>query len=227
MDMIDYDISPLYHIENICAKKPHTICDSIIMKQNALDVMGQLEGWCSREKAFVLMDLLLEIRPQVVLEVGVFGGKSLIPMAFALKHNQKGKIIGIDPWDAQISTEGLEVEHAEWWLSIDHEAILQHLITKIKEHDLDGYIELIRATSIDAHIKAKEIDVLHIDGNHSDMASYIDVTKWVPLVKKGGLIIFDDLDWHTTARAIQWLDEHCTRVTEFRGVNVWAIWIKT
>lgn len=226
MDMIASD-SPYVpqHYENICARK-HTVCDAIIMKQNALNAMGQLEGWCSREKASVLIDLIMEMRPQVVLEVGVFGGKSLIPMAFALQYNQKGKIYGIDPWDANRSIEGLATEHVEWWLSIDHEAILQDLITKIGDFGLGDYIELIRATSYDATIKPKEIDVLHIDGNHSDETSFIDVTKWVPYVKKGGVIIFDDLDWHTTARAIQWLDENCTKVTEFRGANVWAIWIK-
>jgi predicted O-methyltransferase YrrM len=226
VDTIDYNAPPSYHIENVCAKKQSAACEALVMKQKALSAMGRLEGWCTREKALVLIDLLLEIRPQVVLEVGVFGGKSLIPMAFALQFNRKGKIIGIDPWDSQKSIEGQTIEHAEWWLSIDHEAILQDLINKISEHKLGNYIELIRSTSIDATIKTREIDVLHIDGNHSDQTSYIDVTKWVPYVKKGGLIIFDDLDWASTARAIRWLDDHCIRVTEFRGENVWAIWVK-
>lgn len=224
MDMVPYVNIPSY--ENMCARKHNNVCDAIIMKQNALEAMKQLEGWCSPEKASVLIDLITEMRPQVVLEVGVFGGKSLIPMALALQYNQRGKIYGIDPWDANRSIEGLEIEHVEWWLSIDHETILQGLIEKINEFGLNEYIELIRATSLDASIKPKEIDVLHIDGNHSEETSFIDVTKWVPYVKKGGVIIFDDLDWHTTARAIQWLDEHCTKVTEFRGANVWAIWIK-
>ncbi len=227
MEMISYDSPNIPPYENICARKHNTVCDSILMKQNALNAMKQLEGWCSQEKASVLIDLILEMRPQVVLEVGVFGGKSLIPMAFALQHNQKGKIYGIDPWDASRSIEGLETEHAEWWLSIDHDAILQDLRKKINEYGLGDYIELIRATSLNATIKPKEIDILHIDGNHSEEASFLDATKWVPYVKKGGVIIFDDLDWHSTARAIQWLDENCTRVTEFRGANVWAIWIKS
>jgi hypothetical protein len=74
--------------------------------------------------------------------------------------------------------------------------------------------------------------MLHIDGNHSDETSYIDVTKWVPFVKQGGLIIYDDITWSengvtaSQARAVAWLDEHCIKLAEFSDVCVWGIWLK-
>lgn len=226
MDMIPQEVlsSPAAY-EHVIVKNEKAI-SQLMLKQKAFQAMEKLEGWCSKEKAIVLMDLLLTMRPKTVVEVGVFGGKSLVPMAFALKYNQRGKIYGIDPWDPMKSIEGLEQEHADWWVSVDHDAIMNDLIKKISDFDLENYIQLIRATSLDAVIPANEIDFLHIDGNHSEETSMIDVMKWVPLVRKGGLIIFDDLDWKTTAKATEWLDTNCERITEIRGSNIWGIWLK-
>src|ERR1700730_11515979 len=56
-------------------------------------------GWCSEEKALNFVDLILTAKPKVCVEIGVFGGASLIPTAFALKHLKEGIVIGIDPWD--------------------------------------------------------------------------------------------------------------------------------
>ena len=69
-------------------------------------------------------------------------------------------------------------------------------------------------------------DILHIDGNHSEATSLYDVKKWTPLVKPGGLIIFDDTTWGTTGRAVQWLDENCCKLGEYHEDNDWGIWIK-
>jgi predicted O-methyltransferase YrrM len=201
------------------------ICQTLILKRNVFQAMERLEGWCSLDKASILIDLVLALKPHVVVEIGVFGGKSLVPMAYALKHNQRGKIYGIDPWVASISAEGMTPEHAEWWNSIDHEQIMQTLITRITEFELNDYTQLLRETSKDAKI-SKKIDLLHIDGNHSAETSYFDVTKWVPLVRSGGIIIFDDLDWDTTVNAVEWLNTHCIKVTEIKSTNIWGIWLK-
>ncbi len=117
-----------------------------------------------------------------------------------------------------------------WWSLLDHDNILRGLVQKIRQFDLSNYIELIRTTSEDAPL-INGIDILHIDGNHSEETSYFDVTKWVPLVKSGGLIIFDDMNWYengmyTTQRSVDWLDEHCTKFAEFTDSCTWGIWIK-
>jgi hypothetical protein len=58
-------------------------------------------------------------------------------------------------------------------------------------------VQLVQSTSESAAL-IEDIELLHIDGNHSETTSLIDVTKWVPQVKKGGIIIFDDVNWVTT-----------------------------
>lgn len=195
------------------------------VKQSAFQSMHLLEGWCSEQKAAVLIDLVLLLKPTNIVEIGVFGGKSLIPMAYALKANGLGKIYGVDPWDNIASIEGMDGVNREYWNQVNHQAILEGLLEKIGQFQLENQVELIRATSAAAPI-VPNIDMLHIDGNHSEEASYVDVTKWVPLVRKGGIIIFDDINWSTTGLAVQWLEAHCTKLAEFRGDNIWGIWVQ-
>lgn len=195
------------------------------VKQRAFKYMKSLEGWCTRSKASILMDLVLTLEPKTIVEVGVFGGKSLIPMACALKAAGRGKIYGIDPWDSAESVKGMDSVNCEWWGSLDHRKILLDLQLKIMEFGLQRQIELIEATS-ELAPPIPCIDILHLDGNHSEKASYADVRKWVPLVRKGGVIIFNDLTWGTNINAVKWMDEHCIKLARFEEGNEWGIWIK-
>ncbi|HEY2810264.1 MAG TPA: class I SAM-dependent methyltransferase [Rhabdochlamydiaceae bacterium] len=201
------------------------------IKTEAFAYMRHLDGWCSEQKASVLIDIICRVRPKKIVEIGVWGGKSLIPMACALRANECGKIFGIDPWDSSASLE--EVMHESnraYWSYADHELVYSQLKEKISTFTLQDYIQLIRSTS-EAAPDIIDIDILHIDGNHSEKTSYFDVIKWVPHVKPGGWIIFDDMTWYengifTTARAIEWLNTHCIKFAQFNDNCTWGIWIK-
>ncbi len=225
--MIDY--SPSY--EEVAPMPSDEQRRVSYIKQQALEFMTQLHGWCSPEKGEFLIDLITKVRPKIVVEIGVWGGRSLIPMAHALKANGEGTIFGIDPWARSESVQWVTEEaNRNFWDHADHEWVYQHLLQKIGEFRLEQQIRLCRATSESA-APIHEIDILHIDGNHSDPTSYLDVTKWVPLVKSGGWILFDDMRWfengvYTTARAGHWLDEHCYKFAEFTDICTWGVWIK-
>lgn len=199
--------------------------DRVQFKKQVLSKIKELDGWCSDKKASFLMDFVLKKRPTIAVEIGVYGGKSLIPVAFAMKYNGHGKIYGIDPWIKEASMEGMEGVNLEWWGNLDHNVILDKLNLHIKNFNLEKYIELIRKTSKDCK-NIPNIDIIHIDGNHSEKSAYYDVTKWVPLVKKGGYIILDDLDWDGTRKAVSWLNAHCEKVLEVSEGNIWAVWKK-
>lgn len=224
MDYNHYDVkeSPKSHYEYVTQQVSANLPT---LKSEVFKATEQLHGWCSNEKASILIDLIVAFKPQVVVEIGVFGGKSLIPMAFALRYNKQGKIYGVDPWDNIASAEGMDGVNLDWWISVDHDQILEDLEQKIDAFALKPQIELIRSTSENCRL-IENIQILHIDGNHSEKTSYLDVIKWVPLVKSGGLVIFDDITWGTTKLATEWLDAHCTKVAEYHGDNVWGIWIK-
>ena len=193
--------------------------------------MSQLTGWCTERKAGVLIDIVLKTRPKKILEIGVYGGKSVVPMACALQALGEGVIYGIDPWDNDAAIQWVMNEsNIEYWSKTDLQWIKRELIMKIRQFKLEDEIILIESTS-EAAEPIQDIDILHIDGNHSDVTSYFDVTKWAPLVKSGGWIILDDMTWYengifTTARAAAWLDAHCKKLAEFKDDSVWGIWIK-
>lgn len=220
---------PAIHYERVVLTDYRsTLIDAV--KKNAFGYMTELEGWCTNNKAAILIDLVFLFQPKVIVEIGVFGGKSLVPMATALKVTSKGKIYGIDPWSSAASAEGMDGVNYEWWSTLDHVAILRGLQEKLFLFDLENHVKLIQSTSENASI-IENIDFLHVDGNHSEKASLIDVYKWVPLVRKGGLIIFDDITWSSTtgtnAAAVQWLDENCIRLVELHDTgNDWGIWVK-
>lgn len=218
------DSTPPSHYESVVlTENTNILIDHV--KKTSFSYMNQLEGWCTKNKAAVLIDLIFMTNAKTVVEIGVWGGKSLIPMAYALKASSKGTIYGIDPWDNLESIEGMDGANYEWWLSVDHKKILDGLKAKINEFDLSDQITLIRNTSAKAD-PIENIDILHIDGNHSEKAAMEDVTKWVPLVRKGGFIIFDDVSWGDNASAVQWLDDNCFRISVFREDNEWGIWLK-
>lgn len=195
------------------------------LKNKVFLSMKELHGWCSEQKASILIDLIQLIKPEKVVEIGVWGGKSLIPMAYAVQANGMGTVYGIDPWSAQASSDGMDGANLDWWSAVDHEMVYQGLVKNIENFNLQDDVVLIRKTSEEADL-IEGIGLLHIDGNHSDEASYVDVTKWVPYVNKGGIIVFDDLNWSTTSRAVNWLNENCVKIAELRGDNIWGIWIK-
>ncbi len=196
------------------------------VKRNVFGYMEHLPGWCTINKASILIDLIFMLEPKTVVEIGVFGGKSLIPMAAALKVTGKGCIYGIDPWNSLESTDGMEGAHLVWWGKLDHDKIMRDFQKKVVEFAVIDQVVVIKTTS-ELAPPISNIDILHIDGNHSEKAANLDVNKWVPLVRKGGVIIFDDLDWPSNASAVKWLDENCTRFIEFHETNKWGIWIKS
>lgn len=226
MEFMSEDLkAPSITLEEMVDAKPTYITD-IKFKKNVFKIMSDLDGWCSNHKASVLIDLIYIVRPKVVVEIGVFGGKSLFPIAIALKEIGKGNVIGIDPWNSAESALGLDGENKNYWSRLDHDRIYRDLLLKIEKYGLIGNITLIRETSAKAAPIA-DIDILHIDGNHSEISSMIDVYKWVPLVKSGGLIIFNDSNWLSTRKAADWLDRTCTKFAEFNNDNAWTIWVKS
>lgn len=206
--------------------------ESNLDKTEIINAANRCYGWCSREKTSILIDLVLQAKPETIVEIGVYGGRSLIVMALTQQMLKIGKTYGIDPWDSQASVQGLKDQaHLECWSSINHEAVMHDCMDKIRALGLEPQVKILRATSAEAPL-IKDIGILHVDGNHSEDGYLLDVVKWVPQVKKGGLVILNDLHWqengiNTTERAIQWLDDHCQRIEDVTQSTQWGIWVKS
>ena len=180
-------------------------------------VLPTIPGWCSQPKAERLVRTILEHRLQTCVEIGVFGGSSLIPQAIALRELGSGTIVGIDPWESGAALENMmDPANAEWWSKVDLEEIYRGCLRLISTAGLERYCQLIRAKAEDVHDRfgSASVDLLHIDGNHSELTSTADAVRYLPKVRPGGFIFFDDVSWRendamTTHKAIEFLKLHC------------------
>jgi predicted O-methyltransferase YrrM len=180
-----------------------------------------IDGWCSKEKRERLMKLVKDTDAQLVMELGIYGGSSLIPMAVACKQKGSGMVHGCDPWTQDASVVGFAEDsvHREWWSHLDHDLIFQSYQTQIKLFDVADYIGTHIVGSEDYRLinrfEDESLDILHIDGNHSEECATRDVTNWLPKVKKGGYIVFDDVSWPGTKKGQELLLEKCTEIERY------------
>lgn len=170
------------------------------------------DGWCTPEKARTLAMLILVHKPKLCVEIGVWSGKSFLPIALAAQA-VGATAIGIDPYAAAASVQGQNAENAKWWGQTVTPEIYEMMYQSCKGHLMVHGLNnatLIRKTSDDALWSVSEehdpIGLLHIDGNHSEQA-YRDATNYAPLVHGGGIVVLDDLTWDGggVGKAAQWL----------------------
>jgi predicted O-methyltransferase YrrM len=97
-----------------------------------------------------------------------------------------------------------------WWSKLNLEEIYQNFLGMIKHKHLENFCRTWRTTSLKAAANFADgsIDILHIDGNHTSALE--DVLTWLPKIKKGGYLWFDDANWHETKPAVQYLMEYCS-----------------
>ena len=191
------------------------------LKQKVCDHVLFLEGWCSKEKAKQFIDLVLETKPRVCVEIGVFGGSSIFPVASALKFLGQGVVIGIDPWDRLECIKyfhPIEEEiHLRWWSMVNLDAIYQSYENMLKKFELEKYCITMRESSTKAVSKIDFIDILYIDGNHCEPASTLDVILYLPKVVPGGYIWLNDFSWIGLQQSVDLLLEACDPVKVIDG----------
>lgn len=181
-----------------------------------------VEGWCSAEKSRSLAETILHGEFRRALEIGVFGGSSLLPQAMAFQHLGSGIVYGIDPWTKDAALEEMKEQvHVDWWSkNVDLDEIHRHCLGHVLRLGLEPHCMLIRdkAEHVVDLFEDGSIDLLHIDGNHSEALSYKDAVLYLPKVKIGGVIYFDDVDWReegavTTHKAMEHLLAHgCEKI---------------
>ena len=159
------------------------------------EAQATISGWCSAQKSRTLASLIIGTRPKITLEIGVWHGKSCIPMAMAHQHILTGKVIAVDPWSAGCSVAGqVNPADKEWWNRQDiHEQAFHAFEVKVASLNLKEYVEIHRMHS-DEFDPPEGIGLLSIDGNHGEQAIR-DVERYAPKVKSGGFLIADDVNW--------------------------------
>lgn len=163
-----------------------------------------LEGWCSDYKTWLMYHLVREARPKVAVEIGIYGGRSIVPMAQALKDNGAGTVIGIESWRPSTATHYVTgIANDFWWQYVDYQKLKITFFDFLGAHKLMRHVSIMEASSTTAFHSIDSIDFLHIDGNHSSFGAAHDVVNYFSKLKPGGIVVFDDINWPTTHAGLE------------------------
>ena len=195
------------------------------LKKEVLFFQPHLHGWCSKEKALNFIDLILEVKPKLCVEIGVFGGSSIYPVAATLKSIGQGVVFGIDPWDKfeciRYFDPNEDAADLNWWGQVNLSYIYDSYLNMLKGHGLDT-ICITKKTTSELAVRDfldGSIDILYIDGNHCEMVSANDVILYLPKVRHGGYIWMNDTLWEQTQHSVDLLLEACDVVKTIDNGN--------
>lgn len=156
------------------------------------------DGWTTAAQAQAIYGILkAEKQPINGVEIGVAGGRSLIPAALAARDSKGGKIIGIDPYsvDAAIEFEN-DAATIEWCKKkATYARSYRHVQREIAICKLSAHADVLVAKSHEVADRFTAINWLHVDGNHNQPAVKRDLDHYLPRVVSGGLIRLDNCDW--------------------------------
>jgi predicted O-methyltransferase YrrM len=176
-------------------------------------------GWCCQEKIDFMKQWATNNDVHLFVEIGVYGGASFVPVARILDAKGDSSSHAIDPWDKVFTLIDSDGADKVWWdKNPDLLLAKESFLAKVK-----GLASVCVAEDTSDNCKDdfshNTIGMLHIDGSHGFQALF-DAHNYYPLVKKGGLIIMDDINWHfrgrdTVKMAIEYLeDKGCKRLAD-------------
>ncbi len=128
-------------------------------------------------------DLIAALRPEVIVELGVFYGDSYFGFCQTVAEtNLPCTCYGVDTWRGETP--------ASFYESSVYDAVSRH-----NDRYYRAFSYLMR-TSFDEAIKQfsdASIGLLHMDGSHSYEAAQHDFEKWLPKVRQGGVVLLHDI----------------------------------
>jgi SAM-dependent methyltransferase len=153
-------------------------------------------GWQSHHPWFE--QIIAQIRPRLILEVGTWKGASAIHMAKAArKFNPTAQVLCVDTWLGS---------HKVLWKTPDYrrQLLLKHgfpqqyfqflanvVHTKMQDAIFPMPMTSYAAASILVD-SGLQFDMIYIDAHHDEEEVYGDIARCYPLLRKGGIMLGDD-----------------------------------
>lgn len=141
-------------------------------------------------------DLVATLKPALLVELGVDRGESYFAFCQSAAENNTGThCFGIDTWHGD--------QHAGGYDETTFAQVSAH-----NQKNYDTFSTLLRSGFDEAlgRFESNSIDVLHLDGLHTEAAVRHDVDSWLPKLRPGGVLLLHDVD---------------VRSKEF---GVWKVW---
>jgi Methyltransferase domain len=143
-------------------------------------------------------DLVAVLKPALLVELGVDRGESYFAFCQSALENKTGtRCFGIDTWRGDQHAGGYD----------------ETTFAQVSEHNranYESFSRLIRSTFDEALARFgdESIDVLHLDGLHTEAAVRHDIEAWLPKLRPGGILLLHDVDVRS------------------KGFGVWKIWME-
>ena len=158
------------------------------------------ENWFTDDGLSVLnnLDITKELH---ILEIGSFEGKSTVWFLENFLQNKNSTITCVDPWmnysQDQDSLNSYFKEENEWDLTKrkTKEIFLHNIVESGDSSKViirQGFSDKVLPCLI---TEQKMYDIIFIDGNHTAPYVMMDSVMSWPLLKKDGIMIFDDYAW--------------------------------
>ena len=152
----------------------------------------------------LLYSLAILIKAKATAEIGVFGGYVTVALAKAMRKN-KGKHYGIE----------VNPIYAKQTKDV------------IKRYKLARYYKEVIGDSARVGFNEK-LDLLFIDGDHSENQINREIKKYFPLINKDGFMCFHDTEQREvksalegSARAIERDNSQVINIPFSKGITIW------
>lgn len=188
---------------------------------NYQDFPVDLQGWGSKHPIFE--QLITELQPHLILEVGTWKGASALHMASILRQQQlDAAIICIDTWLGGIEHVlplGDRPPDLQAFQRHGYPTLYYQFLANVMHTELHDYIVPFPNTSSIAarwlSFHAVQADLVYIDASHDAEDVYQDLVNYWDLVRLNGVMLGDDwrAEWPGVISAV-------TRFVEQQGGKV-------
>jgi hypothetical protein len=149
----------------------------------------------------VIASFMIEQGYKTFVEVGCKEGRTT---GHILKHVPGSRVIAIDPWCAMPDQKG--VQGGETYEEWDFAAIEKQFWENVGEHK--PRCDMLRMTSEQAALGNMDpqllADIIFIDAAHDYENVKLDIQRWWPFVRDGGMLVGHDFNhkWPGVERAV-------------------------
>lgn len=154
-----------------------------------------LQGWLEGES--VLAQIIEQLKPRLIIEVGTWKGSSAFFMIDqARRHAPDAVIICIDTWLG--SPEHWLAPQWREQLNLKHgrSDLYNQFIANVVHLGLTDAVIPLPLPSVQAAVLLKRLGIrgplIHIDGAHDEISVRQDIEAFWPLVEPGGAMVGDD-----------------------------------
>lgn len=205
------------------------------MTPEILNYLQKIDGgdWSSREMKQELYNLVIKCHNEFKdtelcsVQLGVFAGATLFPMAMAHKFVNNGHVNGIDTWGYAASLDGKNHPDVDmFWRGMDFERIYSEFQTRCQMEEWSGFAAYFRLNTKNAHelFADESVTLLHQDSAHNVETIVAEIKAWSPKIKKGGYWVISAANWGEAVDGYLQLPKYAFKL--YKDYDGWEIWQK-